>query len=295
MNRVLAQPTIFDPATNGSFSLNSPPAPWIDLGWIDNFSRKSESKIAPFVAGAPAAIAYQTRQGLGASVSFHFKTWSKLSMALAGGAQHMNVLAAPENGTAIGSGGKGIPAVTLGTGSSASALVISGNTALTAGSIVTVDFDYVGQTGFIGTGVSAAYVSTAALVGSDVDYIRRVSFNVGRVVEVASGTLQLAQPLPAGIPAAGMKLQQVVGFVDREGGSFFQEWSALFVIQGEQGDRVLLHYPRLQSMITPEESSATLASTLESVALAASFRALSVTERERRRDDPLLSHVCAGS
>ena len=40
----------------------------------------------------------------------------------------------------------------------------------------------------------------------------------------------------------------VVGFCDREGSSFFQEWSALFVGEGQQGERVLWHYPRLQAM-----------------------------------------------
>jgi len=37
----------------------------------------------------------------------------------------------------------------------------------------------------------------------------------------------------------------VVAFVDREGGSFFQEWSALFVAEQESGGRVCFYYPRL--------------------------------------------------
>jgi hypothetical protein len=48
-------------------------------------------------------------------------------------------------------------------------------------------------------------------------------------------------------------VQAVTGFVDREGGSFYQEWSALFVTQGSQGERVFFHYPRLQSMSGAEE------------------------------------------
>jgi hypothetical protein len=43
-----------------------------------------------------------------------------------------------------------------------------------------------------------------------------------------------------------MKLSAVTGFCDREGSSFFQEWSALFVGVGQQGERILWHYPRLQ-------------------------------------------------
>ena len=125
VNRTLKQATIFDPAVNGSFNLSSPPAPWMDLGWIENFTRQSGSKIAPLSAGSPATTLYQVRESTDATVVFAFKTWTKLSMALAAGAQHMNVLAAPSTGAAIGSGGKAVPATTLGVGSSATALVLS--------------------------------------------------------------------------------------------------------------------------------------------------------------------------
>jgi hypothetical protein len=43
--------------------------------------------------------------------------------------------------------------------------------------------------------------------------------------------------------------------VDREGGSFYQEWSALFVMQGSQGERIFFHYPRLQTMAGAEEAA----------------------------------------
>jgi hypothetical protein len=43
--------------------------------------------------------------------------------------------------------------------------------------------------------------------------------------------------------------------VDREGGSFYQEWSALFVMEGTQGERIFYHYPRLQSVTGAEESA----------------------------------------
>ena len=73
------------------------------------------------------------------------------------------------------------------------------------------------------------------------------------VAQVDSTGLSLAEPLPAGAPPAGAKLQAVTGFVDREGGSFYQEWSALFVMQGSQGERIFFHYPRLQTMSGAEE------------------------------------------
>jgi hypothetical protein len=72
-----------------------------------------------------------------------------------------------------------------------------------------------------------------------------VTFNVGRVVEVTATSVILAQPLLAGAPATGASAQVVAAFVDREGGSFFQEWSALFVAEPESGGRVCFYYPRL--------------------------------------------------
>ena len=53
------------------------------------------------------------------------------------------------------------------------------------------------------------------------DYIRRVTFNVARVASVSGGALNLEQPLPGGAPPSNSFVQKVVGFTDREGGSFF--------------------------------------------------------------------------
>src|SRR5205814_6074486 len=76
---------------------------------------------------------------------------------------------------------------------------------------------------------------------------RRVTFNVGRVAQVTATSVVLAQPLLGGVPAASASAQIVLAFVDREGGSFFQEWSALFVAEEESGGRVCFYYPRLSS------------------------------------------------
>jgi hypothetical protein len=97
--------------------------------------------------------------------------------------------------------------------------------------------------------------SVCAQALTDVDYIRRVTFNVALVSQVTSTGLTLAGPLPGGAPAAGSKLQAVSGFVDREGGSFYQEWSALFVMEGSQGERIFFHYPRLQTMASAQEAA----------------------------------------
>jgi hypothetical protein len=149
-----------------------------------------------------------------------------------------------------------------------------------AGQMLAVDVDYSGQTGFVGSGISAAYVANAASVGDDANYIRRMSFNVGRIASMnaVTGALQLEAPLPAGGPASGMRVSVLTGFVDREGGRFFHEWSALFVMEGTQGDRVLLHYPRLQTMRSAAESAVELSAPLERMRLSAQFRALPVTD-----------------
>ena len=75
-----------------------------------------------------------------------------------------------------------------------------------------------------------------------------------------------------------MQVSPLVGFVDREGGGFFQEWSGLFCMDGEQGDRVIYHYPRLQAMQGSAETVEVLAAPLERVRLAGAFRALPVKD-----------------
>lgn len=280
VNRAQQLPSIFDPSQTGQFSLDAPPAPWIDLGWIENFARKSASVIGALNCGVPSVAQYQARETTGATVSLRFKTWNKLTMALAAGSQHMNLIQPASGGTANGSGAKGVAAVSVQAGSTANSIALNAadTTTFSAGCMVAVDADYAGQTGFVGSGVSAAYVRSASAVNNDPDYIRRVSFNVARVSQVTTSGLQLAQPLPAGAPVSGMKVQPIVGFVDREGGSFFQEWSGLFVMPGEQGERVIFHYPRLQAMQGAAESVDVLVAPLERIALNASFRALPVTD-----------------
>jgi hypothetical protein len=281
VNRVTGAPTIFDPALQSAWSDGAPASPWVDLGWISDFSRSAESVIAEVDSGMPATVALQTRTRLGATVALRFAVWSKLTMALAAGSQHMNVLAAPATAIPIGSGAKATAAVGLAANSTAATLYLTTQpaTPVQAGALVVADVDYLSQIGFVGTGISGNYVASAAAVGNDPDYVRRVSFNVGRVIAVgADGGLQLASPLPAGTPSSTMKMQRLTGFVDREGGSFFQEWSALFVMEGVQGDRLFLHYPRLQTCHSAQEVSVPMAAPLAVVAPLAMFRALPVMD-----------------
>jgi hypothetical protein len=280
VNRVAGVPTVFDAAQMGGFALDSPPAPWVDLGWCTGFARKSATKVGALRTGAPAMAQSQVFTEVEATVSLEFESWGKLQMAVAAGSQQMNLLRTASGAVANGSGGVAAAPVALVAGSTASSLNVGATAAagFVVGDLVAVDVDYVAQVGFVGSGVSGAYVSSAASVGGDVNYVRRVSLNVGQVVSIANGVLQLASPLLAGVPAAGMQVSRLVGFVDREGGGFFQEWSGLFCMDGEQGDRVIYHYPRLQAMQGAAEMVEPLAAPLEKVRLAGAFRALPVKD-----------------
>jgi hypothetical protein len=280
---------IFDPAKHGTFNLDAPPSPWIDLGWIGNFERTCATTIEIAAAGSPAVPVLQHRGSLGGRVEFDFFEWGKLQMALAGGAQHFNVLEADANSDAQPSGGTPLAAVALLPGSTASELLV-GTGAINSfaiGDLVAVDVDYQQQIGYVGTGVSAAYVRDPQDVLRDVNYIRRVTFNVGRVAGETATSVLLAQPLLGGTPAPDAALQKVVAFVDREGGSFFQEWSALFIHQEQSGGRICFYYPRL-SPSAPQasdkngyhrENRVAISSPLSATVLHASFLALPYTDR----------------
>ncbi|HKF47959.1 MAG TPA: hypothetical protein VKB38_11430 [Terracidiphilus sp.] len=282
VNRATQAPVLFDPAQHGNFPLDTPPAPWLSLGHIQNFARKPAGKTSPISAGIPASPLEQVRESLGAQVGFQFLSWTKLTMALSTGSQHMNVLATSAAGAhpmATGAQAPGAIAAQPGSTAMSIALAPFASSIFAPGQLVAVDLDYTGQTGFVGSPIAGAYLRQPL---ADVDYLRRITFNVALVSQVGSAGLTLAEPLPCGAPAAGAKVQAVSGFVDREGGSFFQEWSALFVTEGTQGERIFFHYPRLQPATGAEESAQPLAAKshgkLERIALSAQFIALPVTD-----------------
>jgi len=288
VDRTTETPTVFDPGQCGVFPLDSPPAPWLDLGWVENFERWYDTPTDVVRAGARTLPAAQFRGAQEARVDFSFRQWGKLQMALAGGSEHMNVLA-PASGSVspAPSGGTPAPGAAVLPGSTANELVFGAGVGslFSAGCLIAVDVDYQQQTGYVGSGIAAAYVSSPAAVKQDANYVRRVTFNVGRVVEVTATSVVLSQPLLCGVPAAGASAQVIVAFVDREGGSFFQEWSALFVAEDESGGRVCFYYPRLSpgSMRNPagklvREELAAIEKPLSAISLRASFLALPYTD-----------------
>jgi hypothetical protein len=193
----------------------------------------------------------------------------------------MNVLAAATGAMARPTGAPATAAVPVQNGSTASSIALAASdvTGFAAGQIVAIDLDYGGEAGYMGSPITGAYLRQPL---TDVDYLRRVTFNVGLIAKVSAASITLAEPLPGGAPATGAKVQVVTGFVDREGGSFYHEWSALFVMEGVQGERIFFHYPRLQPMASAEESAQPIAGKtagrLERIALNAQFLALPVMD-----------------
>jgi len=165
-------------------------------------------------------------------------------------------------------------------GSTATELIFGAGAvdAFTVGDLLAVDLDYQQQTGYVGAPVAGAYITNPLDVLFDANYLRRVTFNVGRIALKTATSAILAQPLLGGAPAAGANAQKVIAFVDREGGSFFQEWSALFAVEEESGGRICFHYPRLQPAAPAQETSFELNPPLEAHALRASFLALPHTD-----------------
>jgi len=145
------------------------------------------------------------------------------------------------------------------------------------GDVVVVDIDYNGQTGYLGSGAPGAYLASPLNGQTYFDYIRRISFNVSRVCGKTSSSLQLAEPLIA-VPTTAMSVQKVVAFLDREGSSFFQEWSGLFIVAPDSGGQACFYYPRLQPAAGASETRQEFAAPLFSNQLHVSLKALPTTD-----------------
>ncbi|HZR57138.1 MAG TPA: hypothetical protein VFA74_09725 [Terriglobales bacterium] len=297
INRITGAPSLFDPGKYGRFLLDAPPSPWLDLGWIDSFQRFCGTSTQPLWTGNKRAPSSQFHGPMDVRIEFAFREWGKLQMALAGGSEHMNVLASSPNASAQPSGGICLPAIASLPGSTASEIIVGAGAvgSFSAGDLIAVDADYQQQTGYVGTGIAAAYVNNASDVNQDANYIRRVTFNIGQVAQLTGTSLLLAQPLLGGAPPTAAGIQKVVAFVDREGGAFFQEWSGLFVAEEDSGGRICFHYPRLSpttsvdtsmprdlgttvqtraSKVFQREEAVEIAETISCLALRAAFQAM---------------------
>lgn len=255
VDRVTSAPTIFDPAASSAFELDAPPAPWIDAGWVLNLHRRSATAMETLHSGPQELAQKQFRKNASAALEFDFLDWGKLQMTISAGCQQMNLLEEESSSAPVASGST--PRIARATlpGCTATQLVLGAGALndFAVGDMVVVDVDYQQQTGYIGD-IAGAYIADPAEVQFDANYVRRVSFRVSRVLSKTVDSLLLAQPLIGGAPPVDAAVQKVVGFVDREGGRFFPEWSALFAIDSETGARIFYHYPRLQPAAPASES-----------------------------------------
>jgi hypothetical protein len=265
----------FDPSGQGAFDLEQPPQPFLDLGWVESFKRTSATKYETLRAGPQSNLATQYRAEFDAGVEFDFPSWGKLQLALAGGGQQINVLATPQTSALMSSGGTAIPAAYVQDGASVVELPIATDALANfrIGDMVAVDWDYSGQTGYIGSGPPGSFLAAAVDAPSHVDLIRRVTFNVSRVATITATSLALAQRLPGGVQT-GMGVQKVAALLDREGGSYFQEWAVLFVVVGETGGRTCFYYPRMQASASTGETQREIDAPLFANMLHARLRAM---------------------
>ncbi len=279
VNRAAGIISAFDPGTYGGFNLDSPPGPWLDLGWVENFQRSTATKYGSLRTGPDSNITAQYRTQPEARVQFDLLSWGKVQLALSGGTQQMNVLAEQPGLLPQPSGTVALPASPVQAGSTTTQIVLASDqlASYNVGDVIAADVDYSGATGYIGSGAPGAYLA-APLVGiSFVDYVRRISFNVSRVCSKTASALLLAEPLIAA-PTTTMSVQRVVAFLDREGSSFFQEWSCLFIVAPDSGGQCCFYYPRLQSAAGASETRQELSAPLFSHRLRVNLCALPSTD-----------------
>jgi len=270
-------PTILDLQNLGPFNTNNMPAGWFDLGWIGGFKITPGSKIGQIQSGYRGAVRQQVRGEVAEQFEFQFKEFTRLAWKIATGTQIFNLLQTPTSQTQGPLSGSGATTYALG----ASGYVASGAVAnyggqptlyVTSGlgasfnvnDRIVCDADFVTSAypygGFAGSNGIPIYPNNAP---SDVDFIRKTSDFVSRVIAVVTGVgspvqdaLILDEVFVGGgssstlligptSPPAGSKIQKIVGIAAREGGTYITEWSALFILDAQDGDQLAQYYPHV--------------------------------------------------
>jgi hypothetical protein len=254
-------PTILDLASQGPFNTNSLPIGWADLGWIKDFKLTPASKIGQVRSGYRGAVRAQYRGQVGESFEFKFREAARMQFKIATGTNPINLLAGTTLTTVGPVSATGSPKTSMVsyvpgppsvlTVTSSAAINISGGT---GSEYIVCDLDY--NTTQYGT-VGSAGVPIQPNAVTDIDYIRKTSDFVARVVSVNANALTLDQPFVGGgsstsfvapgyaAPAAGSFVQKVDGWAAREGGTFITEWSGLFVMDTIDAAQIAVYYPHI--------------------------------------------------
>lgn len=253
-NTVLG-PTILDLQTQGPFNTNAPPVGWTDTGWIKDFKLTPGSKIGQVRSGYRGAVRAQYRGQVEETFEFKFREAARMQFKIAVGSNPFNLLfgaqpttvgplsasGAPK--TLMSSYNAAAPSITV---VSANAISVSGN-----GEYIVADLDYLtSQTGIVG----AAGIPVQPGQVTDIDYIRKTSDFVARVIGVTGNVLTLDQPFVGGgsglvtaptQPPAGSQVQRISGWAIREGGTFISEWSGLFILDTIDSAQIACYYPHI--------------------------------------------------
>lgn len=275
-------PTIVD-LTQGPFDSFYPPFGMTDLGWVKDFKLTVESKIGQVRSGYRGAVRAQYRGQVGESFELKFNEYGRLQYKLATGTNCINLLAASglSGGTAgpLSASGSlatiaanvtaytpGSPVAWNAPQSVAPTLTLSVppvNIQVGIGSYIVADQDYV--VGQYGGAIGDSGVNVYQGAVTDVDYIRKNSDYVARVVGINGNVLTLDQPFTGGgsgspTPnfnyATGfatftnpqVRCEAIKGFTSREGGTFIGEWSCLLMNNSVDGAQLVIYYPHVSIM-----------------------------------------------
>lgn len=271
-------PTIVD-LTQGPFDSYFPPFGLADLGWIKDFKLTVESKIGQVRSGYRGAVRAQYRGQVGESFEMKFNEYGRMQYKLATGSNVLNLLGA--SGLAGGGAGPlsasgapsclvtaynaGTPVAWNATQNTLPTLTLS-TVAIAAqigvGSYIVADQDY--TVGTFGSALGDSGVPVYQNAVTDVDYIRKNSDYVARVVSIdaTNKILTLDQPFVGGgsgnpLPNfngatpnnftsfAGLRCQSIKGFAAREGGTYVGEWTCLLLCNTVDGAQLVIYYPHV--------------------------------------------------
>lgn len=251
-------PKMIDLST-GPFTTATIPAGFFDLGWIKDAKYTPQSKIGQVRSGYRGAVRVQYRGEVGEQLEFKFREYGRMQYKLGYGTNVLNLLSGTSpspnlTGPVSASGATAYP-VASGTfyqvigGVATLQLVTASGFAVNDWIVCDVDYDP-STYGLVGDASTPIFKNAV----TDIDYIRKNSDYVARVTAVNGNTLTLDQPFVGGgglgnvTPQAGSKVQKIIGWAAREGGSFISEWSGMLLMDTVDAAQIVLYYPHLSIM-----------------------------------------------
>jgi hypothetical protein len=238
------------------------PAGFFDLGWTRDFAVTTDTRIGQLRAGYRGAVSLQFRGQIGETFEFKFREYGRLQYKIATGANIMNLIPGTVPSTlgplsATGGASTGLTAYTAvdnsaGIGGQPTVTVAS-VAGFSAGQFIVADIDYNPATyGMVGDAMTPVFPNAV----TDIDFIRKNSDYVARVVGISGTKLILDQQFAGGggfgnvTPQAGSKVQRIVGFAARNGGTYISEWTGLFLMDTVDQCQFAVYYPHV-SILTP--------------------------------------------